>query len=50
MAKADGEKLKAKAQEDTKREQDELKQAAEAAFPQAAEEIKKIVLGRPERR
>lgn len=50
VAKADGEKLKAKMQEDTRQEQDALKQAATAAFPQTAEEIKKLLLGRPERR
>lgn len=50
VAKADGEKLKARVREDTQREQEELKRAAQAAFPQAAEEIRKIILGQSERR
>lgn len=50
VARADAAKQKARSAQETAEEQARLKQAADAALPQAAEEIKKIVLGQNERR
>ncbi len=48
VARADGEKLRAHFAEETAKEQAVMAQAAEAAYPQAAEKIKAIVLGSKE--
>ncbi len=48
VARADGEKLKARSSQETEEQQAALKKSAEAAFPQAAEAIKAIVMGRKE--
>ena len=45
VAQADGEKLKARSQEESRAQRERLRAQAEAAFPQAAEAVKKIVLG-----
>ncbi len=50
VARADGEKLKVRANQETLEEQEKMKLAAKAAFPRAAEEIRKIVLGQAEKR
>lgn len=50
VARADAEKQKKLFAQETAEEQARLRQAAEAALPRAAEEIKKIVLGQNERR
>ncbi len=45
VARADSEKLKARSLQKTEEEQAGLRKAAEGLAPQAAEEIRKIVLG-----
>ncbi len=50
VARADAAKKKASFAQETKEEMARLEKAAEAAFPQAAQEIRKIVLGQSERR
>lgn len=50
VTRADMEKLKERSSRETAEEQARLQQAAKAAFPRAAEEIKKTVLGQNERR
>lgn len=50
VARADAAKQQARFAQETAEEQARLKQAAETALPQAAAEIKKIVLGQNERR
>ena len=50
VARADGEKQKARSLQETEEEQVRLKEAAAAALPQARDEIRKIVFGQAERR
>ena len=50
VARADGEKQKTLSLRETEEEQARLKDAAAAALPQAAEEIKRIVFGQAEGR
>ncbi len=50
VARADGEKWKARVNSETLNEQEQLRETAKTALPQAVEEIKKIVLGQSERR
>lgn len=50
VARADGEKQKARSLQETEEEQSRLKEAAVASFPQAAKKIKNIVFGQAERR
>ena len=50
VARADGEKQKARSLQETAEEQTRLKESAAAALPHAAEEIKKIIFGQAERR
>lgn len=45
VAKADAEKLKARAFQETEKEQARLREAAAAALPEASKEIKKFILG-----
>lgn len=46
VARADGEKRKARGLEETQRDQEKLRAAAQAAMPQAVQAIREIVLGR----
>ena len=50
VARADGEKQKARSLQETEEEQSRMKETAAAVLPQAADEIKKIVFGQAERR
>ena len=50
VARADGEKQKARSLQETGEEQSRLKEYSAAALPQAADEIKKIIFGQAERR
>ena len=50
VARADGEKQKARSLKETEEEQLRLKEAAASALPHAREEIKRIVFGQAERR
>ena len=50
VARADGEKQKARSLQETEAEQARLKEAAAVALPHAAEEIKKVIFGQAERR
>lgn len=50
VARADGEKQKARFAKETEEEQARLREATAASLPRTAEEMKKIVLGQSERR
>ena len=50
VAKADGEKLQAKAAQDTREEQETLRQRARQAYPQAEALVREILFGKAEGR
>lgn len=50
VARADGEKQKARSLQETEEEQTRLREVAAAALPRTAEEITRTVLGQAERR